>query len=77
MKQVNLFYFYFTRHCVYIKIHKKMEKKMKKKKKFQRGGFFLGLSMLSNLLKGGGVVKRKRRRRKNTKNKCKKMSFIE
>ena len=71
MKQVNLFYFYFTRHCVYIKIHKKMEKKNK-----QRGGFFLGLSMLSNLLKGGGVVKKRKRRRKNIKN-CKKMRFIE
>ena len=48
---------------------------MKKKNK-QRGGLFLGLSMLSNLLKGGSVVKkRKRRRKKNTKNKCKKMSF--
>ena len=36
MKQVNLFYFYFTRHCVYIKIHKKM----KKKKKFNVVVFF-------------------------------------
>ena len=53
--------------------------KMKKKNKNQTGGFFLGLSMLSNLLKGGGIVKkkRKRRRKKNTKNKCKKMNFIE
>ena len=52
--------------------------KMKKKNKNQTGGFFLGLSMLSNLLKGGGIVKKKRKRRKkNTKNKCKKMNFIE
>ena len=51
---------------------------MKKKNKNQTGGFFLGLSMLSNLLKGGGIVKKKRKRRKkNTKNKCKKMNFIE
>ena len=49
---------------------------MKKKNKIQRGGFFLGLSMLSNLLKGGGVVKKRKRRRKNIKN-CKKMRFIE
>ena len=52
--------------------------KMKKKNKNQTGGFFLGLSMLSNLLKGGGVVKKKKRRgrrRKNTKNKCKKNGF--
>ena len=48
---------------------------MEKKNK-QRGGFFLGLSMLSNLLKGGGVVKKRKRRRKNIKN-CKKMRFIE
>ena len=40
MKQVNLFYFYFTRHCVYIKIHKKMKKKMKKKKNFNVVVFF-------------------------------------
>ena len=52
--------------------------KMKKKNKNQTGGFFLGLSMLSNLLKGGGIVKKKRKRRKkNTKNKCKKMNCIE
>ena len=51
---------------------------MKRKNK-QRGGFFLGMSLLSNLLKGGGVVKKKRkRRRKNTKNNCKcKKVFIE
>ena len=51
---------------------------MKKRGKNQTGGFFLGLSMLSNLLKGGGVVKKKKRRgrrRKNTKNKCKKNGF--
>ena len=49
---------------------------MKKRNKNQTGGFFLGLSMLSSLLKGGGVVKKKkRRRRKNTKNKCKKNGF--
>ena len=52
---------------------------MKRKNKKQSGGFFLGLGLLSNLLKGGGVVKKKRkRRRKNTKNNCKcKKVFIE
>ena len=44
-------------------------KKMKKKSRKQRGGFLLGLGLLSNLLKGGGVVKKKRKR-KNAKNNC-------
>ena len=42
---------------------------MKKKSRKQRGGFFLGLGLLNNLLKGGGVVKKKRKR-KNAKNNC-------
>ena len=51
---------------------------MKKKNRKQRGGFFLGLGLLSNLLKGGGVVKKKRRKRKNAKNNCRcKKVFIE
>ena len=50
---------------------------MKRKSKKQRGGFFLGLGLLSNLL-GGGVVKKKKRKRKNTKNNCRcKKVFIE
>ena len=50
---------------------------MKKKSRKQRGGFLLGLGLLSNLLKGGGVVKKKRKR-KNAKNNCRcKKVFIE
>ena len=51
---------------------------MKRKSRKQRGGFLLGLGLLSNLLKGGGVVKKKGRKRKNAKNNCRcKKVFIE
>ena len=53
---------------------------MKKRGKNQTGGFFLGLSMLSNLLKGGGVVKKKKEEveeEKIQKTNVKKTGFIE
>ena len=52
---------------------------MKTKNRKQKGGFFMGLSLLGSLLKGGGLVKKKRKRRgKNTINKCRcKKVFIE